>query len=536
MIRMALGGAAGLLMLAALVEWLTGGLRFQIGPLAVSATQAGRPAVIACTLLILVLLIDQPEGVRGRRRFVAVFLGLLLSLISLSDIRRVGDAAEYVAMGVNLARRSPPSLSGAELSRVGIFFPGDDGFELTMPEYRGHDGRQDFPHFWFYPMLAAPFARIAMAVGAHPIYGFIAVNLLLLFCAVTALWTQLPLAGVLLLSASPILWWVDKAHTEVFTFALLTMAMVWLGSRPWLSLVALGACATQNPPIAGAMLPTLICALHRQGWRDMRVWGGALGGTSLALLHPLYYEARLHLWSGISQGVHWHWPKVREVTTVLWDPNVGMMVHAPIVAAAALAALALTIRRRPRRLLAVEHLSVLVIGLLFLLSFSQTTNVNSGGTPNPSRYGLWLLPLTVPILSEARDMWTGTIMRVLAGASLAWSVLAFAPRLPDHYLTPTPIAMAVWTHWPSLDNPVAEVFAERVSGREPAPLSAVATAGCEKVLITGDGTHTNWPARCGSTTVPTRCLAAGTSCYANKESRGYSFALAPAGTAPFGGR
>lgn len=536
MFRMALGGAAGLLMLAALAEWLTGGLRFQIGPLAVSATQAGRPAVIACTLLILVLLIDQPEGVRGRRRFVAVFLGLLLSLISLSDIRRVGDAAEYVAMGVNLARRSPPSLSGAELSRVGSFFPGDGGFELTMPEYRGHDGRQDFPHFWFYPMLAAPFARIAMAVGAHPIYGFIAVNLLLLFCAVTALWTQLPLAGVLLLSASPILWWVDKAHTEVFTFALLTMAMVWLGSRPWLSLVALGACATQNPPIAGAMLPTLICALHRQGWRDMRVWGGALGGTSLALLHPLYYEARLRLWSGISQGVHWHWPNVREVTTVLWDPNVGMMVHAPIVAAAALAAFALTIRRRPRRLLAVEHLSVLVIGLLFLLSFSQTTNVNSGGTPNPSRYGLWLLPLTVPILSEARAMWTGTIMRVLAGASLAWSVFAFAPRLPDHYLTPTPIAMAVWTHWPSLDNPVAEVFAERVSGREPAPSSAVATAGCEKVLITGDGTYTNWPARCGSTTVPTRCLAAGTSCYANKESRGYSFALAPAGTAPFGGR
>jgi hypothetical protein len=308
----------------------------------------------------------------------------------------------------------------------------------------------------------------------------------------------------------------------------LTLAMVWLRSRPWLSLVALGACATQNPPIAGAMLPALICAIHLRGWGDLRVWSGVLGGTSLALLHPLYYHARLNVWSGLDQGVHWHWPAVREVTTVLLDPNVGMIVHAPIVAAAALAALVLTMKRRPGRLLAFEHVAVLLIGLIFLLSFSQTTNFNSGGTPNPSRYGLWLLPLAIPVLSEVPEMWTGTFVRVLAGASLVWSVVAFAPRLPDHYLTPTPLAMAIWTHWPSLDNPVAEVFAERVSGREPAPSSALATAGCEKVLITGDGTRTNWPARCGATPVPATCLTAGTSCYANRDGRGYRFALAPA--------
>jgi hypothetical protein len=110
MLRLALCGAASVLLLVALVESLTGGFQFHVDHLVISATQAGRPAVIACTLLLLVLLIDE-SAARQRSQFIAVFLGLLLSLISLSGVRRIGDAAEYVAMGVNLARGSPPSLS-----------------------------------------------------------------------------------------------------------------------------------------------------------------------------------------------------------------------------------------------------------------------------------------------------------------------------------------------------------------------------------------------------------------------------------------
>ena len=37
----------------------------------------------------------------------------------------------------------------------------------------------------------------------------------------------------------------------------------------------------------------------------------------------------------------------------------------------------------------------LVVGLL---TFAQTPNVNHGGTPGPSRYGLWLMPLAIPAL------------------------------------------------------------------------------------------------------------------------------------------
>ena len=46
----------------------------------------------------------------------------------------------------------------------------------------------------------------------------------------------------------------------------------------------------------------------------------------------------------------------------------------------------------------------MVIGLGFLFVFAQTTNVNSGGTVHMSRYALWLLPLSLPLL-EATVSW-----------------------------------------------------------------------------------------------------------------------------------
>jgi hypothetical protein len=52
----------------------------------------------------------------------------------------------------------------------------------------------------------------------------------------------------------------------------------------------------------------------------------------------------------------------------------------------------------------------------------------------------------------------------------------------DQYLRPTRLAAAIWRLRPALDNPVAEVFAERVAGHERA-MPPIATAGCEKVLL-----------------------------------------------------
>src|SRR4051794_3866952 len=103
---------------------------------------------------------------RRARIFFPVTAGVLVVvLIGHSEPRLVGDSGEYIAMALNLAQLKPPSLSLSDLAQTATYLPGDAGRHLVQPEYRGPDDRQDFPHFWFYSLLAAPFARAAVALG-----------------------------------------------------------------------------------------------------------------------------------------------------------------------------------------------------------------------------------------------------------------------------------------------------------------------------------------------------------------------------------
>lgn len=520
--RVLAGAGACLLGLAVLVWW-TGGARFELPFLSVSITSAARLVLIACVLLLLATLAGAAS--RAPAMFVAALLGLVLALAAESRLRPVGDAGEYIAMSLNLARLSPPSLSAAELSRLEALYPGDVSTRLVMPEYRARDGRQDFPHFWFYSLLAAPFVRAAPAVGAPPLAGFAAVNLLLLLTAAALLRARASAAVTLVLAAGPILWWTDKAHTEVYTFSLLVVAVVMLKDAPWWSAAALGLAATQNPPLAGALLVAIAYAIHARGWRDRRVWRGAMLGLGLAALHPLYYYWRLGVWSGLATGINRHTPSIRELTAVVLDPNLGILIHDPPLAVAIATALVAAARRKSAWRFDAVHACAALIALMFLVSFTQTTNFNAGGTPDPSRYGLWLLPLALPLLQTAPDgaRW----MKVIGAASLIWCVIGFAPKHADQYLRPTSLAATLWRQWPSLDNPLAEVFAERVSGREPPPRLPLATPGCEKVLLLGSGGDAEWPQGCTSTPAPPACREPGALCYANRSGGSYRFTAAP---------
>src|SRR5687767_7951087 len=167
------------------------------------------PAVALFVLALVCALFVRPAWWSGAM-VPAALLGLILSLVAQSPPRQVGDTGEYVMMARNLASFSRPSVTAEDLAEARALFPGDAGLRLEMPQLRAPDGRQDFPHFWFYPLLAAPLVGLAQALGASPVTGFTALNIAILLGVAMWLLARVPLAVALFVVAGPILWWVDK--------------------------------------------------------------------------------------------------------------------------------------------------------------------------------------------------------------------------------------------------------------------------------------------------------------------------------------
>jgi hypothetical protein len=510
---------------------------------------------------------DLSMTLRLRRYFLLAFSLLLIFLAAGSRPNLVGDGPEYLAIALNLSRFNLPAISPGEMARIEERYAqlgvGFGGILVDNSNLIGSDGRQDFPHFWFYPALAAPPVLVTRALSVHPYIGFTIVNIALLLLALWVVSGRLNWTAVLLLFGGPILWWIDKCHTEVFTFSLLAIAFSLLRERPWWSLVCLGAASTQNPAVVPVLAIAAVMALITVpgALRDIRFLAGAIAGIALAALPTLYYLSRLGIPTPLLEtggGPRLRVPTLAEFGAVLWDPNLGILPAFPawtvvlLVAGAALLARAfqrLKFQRlkafktdaevRPERGSSIDRARSLLkapavwVALptiaIFLLSFAQITNFNHGGTPGISRYGIWLIPLTIPLLQEADAAFSRKLRLWLAPvaiASLVWCVVLFHPNLPESSLKSTRLATFLWTHYPSLNNPLPEVFFERLAQTELLSISPIATAGCSKALLVGD----RWPVNClPEDDIPSRCLEPGTLCYANRTADGYEFVKAPGG-------
>ena len=436
-----------------------------------------------------------------RPAVAAVLFGcLIVFLTATSAPRVVGDGSEYVHLASRLASGHLP---GAGESR----------------------------HFIFYPALAAPLIRLGFA----PTTAFTILNGLLLVAGVYVAASRLHWTWCAIVFVGPVLWWLDKPHTEPFTFAMYAVAFALLDAAPWWSLAAVGAAATQNP--GNGLLLGVLGAAAVAGrpalLKERRFWLGLGGGLALASLHPAYYLARLGSITPLTAAADVRLVTPREYLTVLIDPNVGLLPQVPIFAAAVFAGVILLLGRAPRRLAdpAVAAAACSALWLAFVAA--SATNVNHGGTPGMSRYATWFIPLAIPLFQQLdrvlgrRAIWVAAP----ALASAALGIWMFNPARAEAADRPTRLASYLWTRHPAFDNPLPEIFAERMRGLDENWLP-VATPGCEKVLLPGRGGRDSvWPMPCVPVTPPARCQAPGATCYANRTTAGYEF-VEPAVSTP----
>jgi hypothetical protein len=451
---------------------------------------------------------------RTASRNTVLAMGTALVLVTLLSLaaapRRTGDAHQYLVMGVQLSQLRAPSLAAAEAARYQSWFasqPAPSGFPDGARAIRQpalvREGRQEFSHFWLYPLLGAPAIVLTNALAMHSLSAFILTNALLLGAALWAAARAFnPLAAWVVL-ASPLVWFIGRAQVEVFTVSLLTLSMAAAARRHWgWAAIALAIASTQNAPIAAAV--PLVCLPVSVDWIHQRRLAGlsiapnlpvarrallfAVAAAGISLLHPAYYLWRLGVFTPqqLNGGISDEVPSLARYLAPILDPDIGLMAWLPLVAALVAIGVVSALRSNRDAHSLLPLICGLAIACWFLFVFAQTTNINSGGTIHVSRYVLWLTPLALPAIDVAtRPLHSQTPGLSLIAAMCVFAVYLgyFHPDQPERYVEHSPQAVWLMKHAPALYHPLPEVFVERTLHIDGGPSASAADPACRLILL-----------------------------------------------------
>lgn len=468
---------------------------------------------------------------------MVVFVVVCVGLVAGSPQRRTGDAGEYMAMAWNLTHLRPPALTETDIVRLDQHLaslePEMTGFTGSSLRLEGlySDGRYDQLHFWMYPLLASPFVAVANVLDVPDTYGFAAFNILLLTFVLGVVLSRKGAVAGALMFGSPVLWWIDKPHTEIFIAGMVLLALLWRHDRPIFGVAAMAFAMSQNIAFGPAfgVYAVAVVLEHRGALFDNTVRRLAwVGVAAVALVHPLYYLWRLGSYDATTASLDQtvRIPTVTRVVTPLIDPYVGLLMWWPLlVVVAAIGGLIRAWRRVPQHRTTVQWFvtwTPFLMACAVLFGQAQNAEPGSGGTFAMMRFAIWMSPFAVYGLD--RVLFDGRGVRAVVGAMAVGSVLlswhVARPSRPDVWFTvrPTFVATELNEHAPWLWDSPPQVFLTREL-REYGRIEPVANESCTKLLAV----EGNWPSSCAPpSSVPSDCAAAAF-CYANWTGSGFAF-------------
>jgi len=448
-----------------------------------------------------------------------IVAALIYAALTALPAIRVGDGSEYYALERTITLSQRPYMTEAgwagyeamiETNEVqGV--PPLDWLKNAFTGLRTTSGA-DFNHFWLYPAAAAAagFVGDRVGMGITPHAHFMLLHALMLaallaLCYWTDRWKGVA-AALIITCASPVLWFINKVHTEFATVVLSTGAIALAAKRYWAAAgFLLALTATQNISFA---IPAFVCcviALYQMSTETrsgLRACVDSLflsGSAIFALLHPSYYFFRF---GGITPQLITFGADTSSISPLtsiqyVLDPDIGLLPNWPlgliiVVVAAALAAK--NYRDRPQVAMTAFILSYV---LAAMAAQSATGNINSGATINVARYGLWyiclLYPCIIYIARQSKEWRAPTFVAAVTALLLLiiFNVREYPPKKGESYDSPTRVSRVVYRYAPWLWTPAPEVFHERYSGiGESAPLQRPAVVlgpGCIRALfIPGD--------------------------------------------------
>jgi len=413
-----------------------------------------------------------------------ILVGLFLFI---PKVPNVGDGAEYYAMAV--AINTTHTTYATPLSWIKYDSLRLQETKLTLPPSKGigslsktvDDVRQDdFAHFWLYSACAALLFHITSFFSTDystAFYFFHCILLLSLMLFANRVWPTIGAwAALILFACSPLLWYSNKIHSELFTFVCTAVSAACIFRRQYLwACLALAFATTQNLPWGAIVAVFFLCWFVAKRSKPIPYTDYLLviAIALVCLIHPLYYLVRHGaltpqlLQGGASLAKH---TTTTEFFAPLVDLDIGLFPNWPLGILLVFISLFGYFRRLTPAQFAVN--ACLTAGAILFLLFSQSRseNINSGSTINVSRYGLWyvgfLLPSVADLLGSLSIIRISTkvcigiiFATVLAGANFYQYRPSFSN--PQSYTKPTYISNFVQNHLPEIYNPPWEIFGER---------------------------------------------------------------------------
>lgn len=444
---------------------------------------------------------------RGKAILIALVIAVVaLRLLLMLSPQRVGDGSEYYALflAIQAGHRTFMTEGAwtayehlyANSHILGLVNPHD--LQGTFPSLIQKSGGADFNHFWFYSALVALTTGWLTFFGVSVHTCFLVFHALLLaaltYIAARTFGKTCLIAAAIVLLGSPIIWFIDKVHTEFFTFCCISIGtLLFCRQRYFAAAVWLALASTQNISIGATAVFLLAVGawkLRRSRWSFQDVVLTVLA-LALVTIHPIYYFFRIGVIDPqlLAGGAHIG-SNLRNIYIWIADPDVGLIPNWPasllILAMAAVAAV--TAKIRPERL-SLAYVAIFLATNLY--AQSSTENLNSGATIDIARYATWYIGLFIPCLAFAlnalmtRCGWLlkGVVALVLLTITAA-SAIHFRPSLHESYLAPTRLSAWIQKRLPTLYNPPPQIFADRNTGGVRLPASyAILGPGCRKVLV-----------------------------------------------------
>lgn len=441
--------------------------------------------------------------------FIVSFI-VFIPLLFYGNPTRVGDGSEYYALSLAWISTNKPFMTETSWQVYDrVYNSGEINYLVdTTSLKKWFPGLKlgntfDMLHFWFYSFCAAIITKMGNIIGIRiPIHmNFILLHYIMLTSMFFIAWRNLRWKGlitaIILTFLSPVIWYFDKVHTELFTYCVTSISVIYfLRKKYFYSAFFLALAATQNISFTAISILVLGFGVILREKKVFSLTEAILIVLTIGTLaiHPAYYFSR---WGYIDPILVSNKANIGQNLKYfyIWfiDPDVGLLPNWPF-GFCLLASLFFPGREKKL------NDSSIFPWLVFLTVYicvnlwanSSTANLNHGATPNIARYSIWYLSLFIPALlifieKISSKSWMKIFIFFSIACGIIYNTYFFIPNKPETYTKPTFFSFWLQKNFSKLYNPPPEIFAERYGGvgEMPALMDTFAIIGpdCHKILI-----------------------------------------------------